>query len=310
MDILTGVWPALATPFNPAGQVNNKTLRQLVERLIKAEVSGFYTCGATGEGLLLTTDERKSVTALVVKLVSGRVPVMAHVGALTTAEAAALAAHAHAVGADAVAAIPPSFYAVGKDGIRAYYEAIAKAAKGLPVYIYYLPARTGVTMSADMVRDLMQIEALRGIKFTSSDLFLMERIVDLGLNVLAGPDEMFHACLATGAHGAIGSTVNIMPRQFVALYRAFGAHDGEAARHMQGEINRVIGLLLESGNLIGALKMVLYWQGIECGEPRRPIPPLGAEAAARLRAALDAINFFDMTVQEGDIEDTSSLKAL
>lgn len=292
MNFFTGAWPALVTPFNAANQVNNKALRKLIDHFVKVDVGGIYTCGATGEGLLLTTDERKSVTALAVKLANRRVPVIAHVGAMTTAEAAALAGHAAAVGADGVAAIPPSFYSVGEQGIYDYYAAIAKAAGDLPLFIYYLPSRTGVTMTVETVQNLMTIDNLKGIKFTSSDLFLMERLLSLGLNIFSGPDEMCHACLTTGAHGAIGSTVNIMPRRFVALYRAAQAEDGETARRLQSEINQIISLLLDTGNLMGALKAVLCFQGMDCGTPRPPVPPLGPEARDKLRAALDEIDFF------------------
>ncbi len=289
MNFFTGVWPALVTPFDAKGRVNLDAIQRLVEALIEAGVDGFYTCGATGEGLLLSPAERKQVMAAVVAQSAGRVPVIAHVGALTTAEAVDLATHAAAHGAAAVAAIPPSFYTVDIEGLRDYYRAIAEAADALPLYIYYLPARTGVTMTVDVVRDLMGIEQLRGVKFTSSDLYLMERLLQLGINILSGPDEMFLACLATGAHGAIGTTVNILPHRFAALYAAFNADDRVRARQLQGEINAVITALVATGNLVGATKAVLQMQGIDCGPPRRPLLPLSATAYDELRAALGAL---------------------
>ena len=296
MDSFSGVWPALVTPFDAEGHVNTGAARRLVDALLDAGVGGFYVNGTTGEGLLLSSAERRAMAATVVDQVRGRAPVMVHVGALSTNQAVELAAHAGEIGADAVAAIPPAFYDVGPEGMSDYYRAIAAASR-LPVYIYYLPARTGVTVTVEVVRALMDIPQVRGIKFTASDLYLMERILNLEvngrrLNALSGPDEMFLPFLATGVQGAIGTTINIMPRQFTALYAAFFAGDMARARAMQGRINQVLTVLLGTNNLLAAVKAVLRHQGIACGDPRRPVPPLSPEATERLLDALTAIGFF------------------
>ena len=106
---LTGVMPALLTPFDSQGEVNLTTIRDLVEFHLAAGLTGFYILGSTGEGLLLSEGERRLVAETVVNQVKGRVPVVVHVGALSTREACDLARHAQEAGADGTSSIPP-FY--------------------------------------------------------------------------------------------------------------------------------------------------------------------------------------------------------
>ncbi|HIQ06011.1 MAG TPA: dihydrodipicolinate synthase family protein, partial [Anaerolineae bacterium] len=158
---LRGVMPALLTPFDERGAVNEPVARELVDRLVAAGVNGFYVCGGTGEGLLLTPAERKRMAEIVVDQVAGRVPVVIHVGAIDTATAVDLAAHARAIGADAVSAIPPFYYALDVAAIKEHYRLIGEAAR-LPLYIYNIPDATGVAVTPEMLVEFMQMEWLRG----------------------------------------------------------------------------------------------------------------------------------------------------
>jgi dihydrodipicolinate synthase/N-acetylneuraminate lyase len=105
--LLTGVLPALLTPFTDQDRVDATALCELTELLLSRDVNGFYLCGSTGEGLLLTEQERCLVVETVARQVRGRAPVVAHVGALATATSERLARHAREAGADAVASVPP-----------------------------------------------------------------------------------------------------------------------------------------------------------------------------------------------------------
>ena len=107
---MKGIIPALVTPFDDRGEVNTSSLRALVNKLIGEGVGGFYVCGSTGEGLLLEEQERKQILETVVEESNGSVPVIAHVGALSTKQAVRLAVHARECGADAVSSIPPLYY--------------------------------------------------------------------------------------------------------------------------------------------------------------------------------------------------------
>ena len=291
---LTGIMPALLTPFDKEGEVNLTVLRELVDFHLASGVSGFYILGSTGEGLLLSEAERRLVAETVIAQVKGRAPVVVHVGALTTRLACDLAAHAESAGADATSSIPPIYYHVGVEGVKQHYQAIA-AASSLPFYIYNIPGTTGVDVTVDIVQDLMvRLPTLHGIKYTSYDFRRMRQIIELDggrLNVMSGPDEMMVAAQAMGADGAIGTTQNILPRLFAQIYEAFHAGDVAAAQEMQAKVNWVVNLFLQLP-ASSAVKEIMRLIGFDCGSARRPNLPLTAEQKGWLREGLEEIGFF------------------
>ena len=292
---LTGITPALLTPFDEEDNVNTTVIRDLVEFQLAAGVSGFYVCGSTGEGLLLSEAERQLVTETVVDQVKGRVPVVVHVGDITTRSACALASHAEAAGADAISSIPPFYFNVGVEGVKQHYVQIA-AASSLPLYVYNVPGATGVNVGVEMMRDLLEtIPTLRGIKYTSYNLFEMRKIIELDagrLNVVSGPDELMIAAQAMGADGAIGSTYNVLPRLFVQAYEAFNSGDVVTARELQARGCRVINIFLQFSGLPG-IKEMMRLIGFDCGTGRRPNLPLTDEEKGRLREMLEEVGFFE-----------------
>lgn len=291
---LTGILPALLTPFDEEGNVNLNVMRDLIEWQITQGISGLYILGSTGEGLLLSDAERRTVARAVVQQVKGRVPVVVHVGAITTREACALAAHAEEIGADATSAVPPFYFNVGVEGVKQHYLRIA-AASSLPFYIYNIPATTGVSLSVDIVRELLAAApTLRGMKYTSYDFYAMRKFIELEggrLNVVSGPDEMMIAGQAMGADGAIGTTENILPRLFVQAYDAFHAGDVATAQALQAKINWVVNIFLQFPSQ-SAVKEIMRHIGFDLGSGRRPIPPLTDAQRGQIREMLEAIGFF------------------
>jgi N-acetylneuraminate lyase len=287
--MIQGILPALLTPMDADGvSVNHASLRRLVEFHLQSGASGFFVCGGSGEGLLLGAEERAAVLETVMAVAGGRASVIAHVGALDTATAQRLAAHAASLGADAVAAVPPVYYRVDDGALLDHYRLIAEAAGGKPVYLYNIPSATGVEITARVMERLIALPAVRGIKYSSYNLYDMHNIVELApgrINVLSGFDEVCLAALCMGAHGAIGSTYNVMPATFAAIYQAVRAGDLAAAQALQFRANRVIKALL-TAPLIAGLKAVLSAWGYDCGGPRRPQRPLAAQEHDRLLAAV------------------------
>ncbi len=285
--MFSGVFPALVTPLSEEASVDTQALAGLTEFLLGHGVDGFYLCGSTGEGLLLSEEERRLVVETVVRQVRGRVPVVVHVGALATPVCERLAAHAHAAGADAVAAIPPFYYAVGRAGIEGHYRRIAAAA-GLPLYVYSIPNATHVILPADLIRDLLLDGVIHGVKYTSYDQLGFREIIETcgdGLNLMAGPDEMLLSFLLMGAHGGIGTTYNLVPELFVSLYAAWSAGALAEAQAIQYQIDRLILILREFG-VVPAVKAAMRLRGIDCGRPRAPLVPLTAAQMERLEAEL------------------------
>jgi N-acetylneuraminate lyase len=293
--LFSGVLPALLTPFTDQDRVDTAALCDLSERLLDCGVNGFYLCGSTGEGLLLTEQERCLVVETVVRQVRGRAPVVVHVGALATSASERMARHAWEAGADAVASVPPFYYAVGRAGIEAHYRRIAQAG-GLPLYLYNIPSATQVSLDAHLVRDLLHDGVVRGLKYTSYDQLGFREIIELcgdGLNLLAGPDEMLLPFLLMGAHGGIGTTYNLVPELLVALYAAWILGDLQKAQQAQFEIDRII-LALRTYGVVPAVKVAMRLRGVDCGAPRAPLVPLTAEQEEALGRDLEALGFSEL----------------
>lgn len=283
MQSLKGIIPALLTPFDASGSVREESLRRMVQAGIERGVRGFYVCGSTGEAFLLTPAERKRILEIVVEAAGGRAAVVCHIGAIGTDLTLDLGRHAVATGADAVSSIPPFYYKFSEDEIAGYYLDIAEALD-CPVIPYNFPNLSGVTLNAALMRRLREDSRIVGVKFTSNDLFQLERMrkADPDLLILNGFDEVFLAGLAMGADGAIGSTFNFMPEKFLGIERSFRAGDLAAAKRLQDEANEVIQVIIKTGKLLNAQKYLVELQGIPCGECRRPFLPLTAEDRAAL----------------------------
>ena len=198
---LHGLNPAIITPFGGDGRVDVDRFERLIDWQIGVGVTGFFVGGSTGEGLYLTADERKAIAEAAVRAAGKRAAVMVHVGALTTEQSIELATHAAAAGADALSSIAPVYYKVGFDATLAHYRAIGEAA-GLPFFVYHIPHLTGVSMSADNARRLLEIPNVAGLKFTDPALHVMRWIYELTgerLTMLSGPDELHLPAMVMGA---------------------------------------------------------------------------------------------------------------
>lgn len=289
----TGIIPALLTPFSADMQVDKKMLAKLVSYFIEQGVTGLYLCGSTGEGLLMTEDERKIVAETVVAEVSGQIPVIVHVGAPATIMAENLAKHASEVGADAIASIPPMYYMFGRLEVAAYYRRL-KMAAGLPLYFYNIPVLLNVSLDSELAKTLYEEGTIQGMKYTHHDILTFRGIVEAcgeGLNVFSGPDERLLNFLVMGAHGGIGTTYNCMPKLYVDLYQAWQDGDIGLAQELQYLANRIISVLAKF-NMIPAVKAVMEMKGLDCGNPRGPFLPLSDRQKRELREELEKLGFF------------------
>jgi N-acetylneuraminate lyase len=274
MKQLKGVFPALLTPFNGDGSINEQSLRSLVAANLAKGVTGFYVCGSTAEVFLLKPEERRRVLEIVVDEVKGKAAVICHVGAISTDWSIEYARHAVSLGVDAVSSVPPFYYPFSIDEILAYYTDIVSAVNH-PMVVYNIPAFSGVTLNGDRIKTLRQNKNIIGIKHTSMDLFQINSMkrADPDLIVFNGYDEIFLGGLSMGADGGIGSTYNVMAEKFVAIKAAFDAGNLKEAQRLQTEADDVI-RVIASMNVFGAEKYLLTLQGIPFGECRRPFIPL------------------------------------
>lgn len=276
-----GVVPAMATPLHDDGyRVNVDALNSLASFLLAAGVKGLFVGGTTGEGILLTSEERRKLHEGAVAAVSGRVPVLVHVGANTTVEATALAAHAEGIGADAIVAVTPYFYGMHDDALLAYFQAVAQAAPQTPFLAYDIPHMATNGISPALLPRLAQaIPTLVGLKCSRPDAQVVRRHLEsapAGVVVFAGNESIALGSLAMGAHGLISGLSTAIPEPFVALGEAVASGDLAAARRIQRQINQLLDLL-PAGARIGALKTILQERGIPAGPsvPPRPTPDAG-----------------------------------
>lgn len=286
-----GVMPAFVTPLNEDGTVREQVVAPMVDYLIDAGVSGFYICGATGEGTVMQPEARMRMAELVVEAVRGRVSVIDHIGAVDLITAKKLAAHAASVGVDAVSSVPPFFYGYGDDEIYNYYKALSDAAD-VPLVMYASPL-SGVPVTTAMVGRLMEIPNMIGLKWTNPNYYEMHKIAKLcggDINVINGPDETFLCGLSMGAQAGIGSTYNVMPKVFVDIYDSFMKGDLAAARAAQYKADVLIEIMLKRGCL-PSLKWMLEQQGFDVGYCTYPLKRLSDAEIAGLRADLDAIEY-------------------
>lgn len=292
-----GLIPATYTPLTPALAVDLSAIVPLTERLIADGACGLYVCGSTGEGVSLSSGERRQVAAAFTVAARGRVPVIVHVGHDSLAEAAALAAHAAEIGADATSAMPPCYFAL-RDAATAVdcSAAVAAAAPHLPFYYYHIPAMTGVTI--DVVDFLKQagdrIPNLAGVKYTANTLHEFQECVALDggrFEMLSGYDELLLPALAVGARAAVGSTFNVATPAYRRLIAAFQAGDLDLAR---AEQLRAVAMIRELMRFPfhPAMKAVLAMVGTPCGRCRPPLPQLSQADEERLRESLESIGFF------------------
>jgi N-acetylneuraminate lyase len=289
---ITGILPAIVTPFGPDGDVNTNALRSLAAYQIEKGCNGFFVCGSAGEGVLMNMKERSRVVESVVSEASGQVPIIVHVGAVSTREAVELAKHARKSGASAVSSIPPLYYKLSWDAIIGHIRAIAEAAQ-LPTYYYHIPYITNVVPTASELAEMIDaIDNLDGIKFSSPDLYLLWEVMEIAPrkpNVLFGADQQLLAGLAMGAHGGIGSTYNYMTGWFVELYIAFRRNDYVGAKKVQDMINRAIKVYFKYGGNRATEKMMTSLLGFEIGPPRLPNSPFPPEQVDALRKDMEEI---------------------
>jgi N-acetylneuraminate lyase len=281
---MKGILPALITPYDDDGSIGAARTRRLVRHLMDRGVNGFYLCGSTGEGFLLSPAERKQLLEIVLSEVKGAVPVIAHIGTMDTATSVELTKHARQAGADAVSAVAPFYYKHGLEQLKEHYLDIANAAD-IPLVIYHFPAMTGVQAPASFYGELARHENIIGLKYTALDSYGLQQIIaECGPEFLVfnGPDEALLSGLTLGCVGAIGSTYNIMPKLFLKLYREFHAGHLAEARELQTQANEVIRELYKY-ETIAFVREILRLQGIETGRPRKPIQQLNEAQRRSIR---------------------------
>ena len=264
-----GVIPAMITTFDENEDVDLKRAEALTEALIKEGVDGLYITGSTGEGFLMTGEERKAFAEAVIRTAAGRVPVIVHVGDIGTRKSIELAEHAERIGADAISSVPPFYYHFSSDDIYSYYRDISSSV-GIPMIVYNI-SLAGL-MDSGLVRRLATIDGVKGLKFTArdhDDMCALKMELGPDFMIYSGCDEMATQGLLAGADGIIGSFYNMMPDTFKAIYSLASKGDFKAAFEIQKTATTVIKYLVQ-WDFFPIMKALMTEAGLDAGYSRRP----------------------------------------
>lgn len=240
---LRGVMAALVTPLDQDGGLDDDGLASLVERVTSGGVDGISPAGSTGEGALLTRQQRLELTARVRRLAPARMPVIPGVPLTTIEDGKAELEALAAAGAAAALVAPPAYYPLSDDGVLRVYETLADAAP-LPLVLYNIPVFTKVPLSPPVVARLAAHPAIIGIKDSSRDMEYQQQVImataEADFSVLTGTDTLLVASLSLGAAGAIAASANLAPDLASGIYQAFRAGDMATAVRLQQRLAKIV----------------------------------------------------------------------
>jgi 4-hydroxy-tetrahydrodipicolinate synthase len=284
-----GIVPAMVTPIDKTGRINEAALRKLTNHLIDGGVHGLFPVGSQGEFFALTFEQKKETIRIVVNETRGRVPIYAGTGAVTTREAIETTKMARDLGVSAVSVLTPYFVTPNQKELIEHYVTIAKAVPDLPILLYSNPDRTQVPFPTSTVLELAVVDNIVGIKDSSGDMSMTGEYIRItrGMNfhVLAGRDTLIYATLCYGGAGSICATANVDPRVPVEIYEAFIVGDHKRALDAQFRL-APLRIAFGLGTFPAVIKEALNMIGIEAGPAIRPVGPLTPENREKLRKVL------------------------
>lgn len=274
--------PAAVTPLTDGGtRLDLHAVPAYAAWLTANGADGAFVAGTTGEGVLLSLDERRATTEAWRAALDGQLFV--HAGAQTTSDTVALASHAAQVGADAVAVIAPPYFALDDDALTAHFVAAARACAPLPFYCYAFAARSGYPLPVPVIERIRAgVDNLAGLKVSESPFDRVAPYLATGLPVLIGNEPLIPAGMAAGAIGSVSG----MAAAFPDVVRAALDDPSPAAEVTLRELRAA---MEASGQFIAAAKEALGMRGVGIGpDLRRPLRGLTPAEAADLAAALPA----------------------
>jgi 4-hydroxy-tetrahydrodipicolinate synthase len=267
--MLSGAMTAMVTPFRE-GRVDEGRLREHVEYQIKGGIDGLVPVGTTGESPTLDFPEHERVIALTVEAVRGRVPVVAGTGANATTEALELHSFAKKAGATACLSVNPYYNKPTQEGLYRHFMTLADRVD-LPIVLYNIPGRTGITMTPPTVARLNKHPNIVAIKEATGSLDMASEIMSLcDMTVLSGDDSLTLPLMSIGAKGIVSVASNLLPRDVKAMTKLALADNFAEAANIHRRLFPFIKTLFLEGNPVG-IKHAMKVAGLDTGEMRLPL---------------------------------------
>ncbi len=283
--MLGEVLTAIVTPFRADGSVDYDRFRELAQHLVDHGSDGLVVTGTTGETPTLTDDERLELYAAALDAVGERATVIAGTGTNATAHSVHLTARAHELGVHGFLVVTPYYNKPPPRGIVEHFRAIADVTDR-PIVIYNIPGRVVINLEPATISELAGIPTVRAVKQAYDDLDQARHIVELGLDLYAGDDNLLFPFLRLGGTGGVCVHTHVVGPQVKQMVRAYKDGDEAGARRIDDELEPAYELLKVAPNPI-AIKAALNLLGFEVGGLRLPLVPATADEVARVRDCLE-----------------------
>ena len=282
-EILT----AIVTPFKADGAVDLPRFRELSRHLVANGSDGLVVTGTTGEGPTLSDDERFALYEAAVEEVGDRATVVAGTGTYSTAHSVHLTEQAGELGVDGFLVVTPYYNKPPPRGVVAHFTAIAEVTDK-PIVVYNIPARVVLNIEPETMARLAEIPNVRAVKQAYADLDQARAIVDLGLDLYAGDDDLVLPFLELGGTGGVCVHTHVVGPRVAELVRRFRAGDVAGARILDQELKPSIELLRVAPNPI-AIKCALELLGEDVGGVRLPLVEATDDERERVRGCLERL---------------------
>jgi 4-hydroxy-2-oxoglutarate aldolase len=287
-----GVIPPLVTPFRADGGVDIAAFEENLEALAVHDLAGFLVLGSNGEAASLDEEEKLALVAAARRRARDRF-LLVGTGMEGTRGTVALTRKVAGLGADAVLVLTPGYYKgrMTPEALRLHFEAVADASP-VPVYLYSVPAFTGIPWPPGLASALAAHPRIAGMKESSGDVGLLGRIVSsvpASFEVGCGNAPVFYPALCVGAVGGVLAVANCAPRPTLALFRAFLAGDHDRARRIQAALAPLASAVTTTHGVAG-LKLAMGLVGLQGGTVRAPLLPAASSVLEDLRPLLERAN--------------------
>ena len=286
-----GVFPANPTPVQADGRINEGALRAIFEENLAHGVDGFWVAGSTGEGPVMSDQQRETTARIAGETISGRGLSIMHVGAISTESAVKGAKAARESGCDAVCCVPPFFFRASDDTVIEHYKRVVDAADGLPFFVYNLPQLTQVETNPPLMEKIVEnVPNVMGLKHSVPNFSDIRIFANMGLKCFSGNGTLPLPALTMGAVGTVDAPLSIAPWHYSELFDAWERGDIETAQRLQDGVVEIVDIVRMFGAPAAVTKLILSERlGVDCGRPIPPVADLTDEQrVVVLAAARDA----------------------
>lgn len=288
-----GVYPAMLTPFDQDGGVNEKELRRYVNWLIDSGVDGLFPLGSVGEFIHCSFEEKVNIMRIVCEEANGRVPVLPGTAEASAFNSIKLTKKAQELGCSAAVIAPPYFFPASQEVIEEHYQQIIKELPNFSIILYNIPLFSD-PISYDVVQRLSKHVNVVGMKDSSGSmvdlLHYMDKVNEQGeeVNFLVGREEMLLSSLMMGAKGTMSATAGIVPEIMVGIYRNFQEGCISEAKRLQFSMLKLVRAMFTLPFPV-AFKSALEVRGFEMGPLKRPFSKADEEKASIVKKQIEEI---------------------